>query len=71
MTDKAVVLPIEQCDLIVSVGRDGVWLRFGDNAAIHVHNVLGLDGGIIATQINRWCIDRQEQASAIRQERSL
>ena len=62
MTDTATQLPIEQCDLTVRVGRDGVWLHFGKNAAIHVHNTLGQGGGICATQINHWCLDRQAQA---------
>lgn len=63
---KAVELPIEQCDLKVRVGRDGVWLEFGANAAIHVHNTLGQHGDIVARAVNRWCVARQEQAVASR-----
>lgn len=64
---KVVELPIEQCDLKVRVGRDGVWLEFGKNAAIHVHNTLGQHGGIVASAVNQWCIARQEQAAAFRE----
>jgi hypothetical protein len=63
----AVELPIEHCDLKVRVGRDGVWLEFGRNAAIHVHNSLGERGGIVAHAVNQWCIARQAQAEALRE----
>lgn len=55
-------LPIQDCDLKVRVGLDGVWLHFGNNAAIHVHNSLGGGRGIVESQIDKWCIARQEQA---------
>lgn len=58
-------LPIQDCDLEVRVGRDGVWLHFGKNAAIHVHNQLGGGHGIIESQINKWCIERQKQAETV------
>lgn len=61
--EKNITLPINECDLEVRVGRDGVWLHFGDGAAIHVHNTLGRGGGIIERNINKWCIARQEQAA--------
>jgi hypothetical protein len=54
-------LPIEDCDLEVRVGTDGVWLHFGKHTMIHVHNVLGGGHGIIQKQIDQWCIDRQNQ----------
>lgn len=62
--DKAVELPINECDLKVRVGRDGVWLEFGPYATIHVHNTLGQSGHIVAHNINKWCLARQEQANA-------
>lgn len=61
---KAIELPINECDIKVRVGRDGVWLEFGKYAAIHVHNTLGHTGSIIARNINEWCVARQEQADA-------
>lgn len=63
---KAVELPIEQCELTVRVGSDGVWLEFGKNAVVHVHNTLGQQGGIAALLVNQWCVARQEQAAALR-----
>ena len=72
MTDKETntELPIQDCDISIRVGRDGVWLHFGDYAAIHVHNTLGDKSGIMAAQINKWCIDRQEQAKQIDNDNS-
>lgn len=63
--ETSIEIPIKDCDLKVSVGRDGVWLHFGDNAMIHVHNVLGSGRGIIESNIDKWCLERQKQAEAI------
>ena len=62
--DKAIELPITECDLKVQVGTDGVWLHFGQYAAIHVHNTLGQTGVVIGGNINKWCLAREEQANA-------
>ena len=65
MSNTNTQLPIQDCDLEVRVGRDGVWLHFGNYAAIHVHNTLGGGHGIIQKQIDEWCVSRQEQAKQI------
>lgn len=62
MGTKPVNLPIDRCELSVSVGDEGVWLHFGKYATIHVHNVLGKGDGIIQRRINEWCIKRQAEA---------
>ena len=64
--DKATELPIQDCDLTVTVGTDGVWLHFGAYSAIHVSNTLGGRQGVIGGNISRWCIEREEQAKQIR-----
>ncbi len=61
--EQNIKLPIQDCDLEVRVGRDGVWLHFGKYAVIQVHNVLGGGHGIVEKQIDKWCIDRQNQAT--------
>lgn len=62
MTNTSIKLPIGDCDLEVRVGHDGVWLHFGHDVAIHVHNVLGQRHGIIDRNINAWCAARQYHA---------
>ena len=66
--DKSIDLPITDCDITITVGRDGVWLHFGQYTTIHVHNTLGQDGSIISKNINKWCIERQAQAQQIRDD---
>lgn len=67
--DKATELPIQDCDLTVSVGRDGVWLHFGAYSAIHVSNTLCERPGVIGKNIAEWCVAREEQAKQIRADR--
>jgi hypothetical protein len=62
---NSIELPIQDCDLKVMVGTDGVWLHFGNYTMIHVHNKLGGSHGIIESHIDKWCVDRQNQARAI------
>jgi hypothetical protein len=66
---SAIKLPIEDTNIEVRVGSDGVWLHFtanGRQCAIHAWNVLG-DGsrGISASTIHDWCLERQGQALKI------
>ena len=67
---NAIELPIEDCDLTVAVGRDGVWMYFGPFTAIHVSNSLCERRGIIGSNITKWCVDREEQAKQIRADNS-
>lgn len=62
---KSIELPIQECDLRVTVGRDGVWLHFGKYTCIHVHNKFHETGHIIAGQIGIWCKEREEQAQLL------
>jgi hypothetical protein len=63
MTDKALELPIQDCDIKVTVGRDGVWLHLGPYAMFHVANTLGQDGHIIGGNVRKWVLAREEQAN--------
>lgn len=60
--DKSVELPIQSCDVRVTVGRDGVWLHLGEHTMFHVASTLGNTGGVIGSNVNKWVIARQQQA---------
>jgi hypothetical protein len=70
---NAIELPIAECEISVSCGRDGTWLHFrastGKSAAINV-DALVKDGnyGIIKRAITDWCADRQSDAKKIAED---
>lgn len=63
--DKATELPIQDCDITIRVGRDGVWLSLGAHTAFHVMNTLGDGGHIIGNNVAKWCVEREQQAKEI------
>lgn len=63
--DKSIELPIQECDIKITVGRDGVWLHIGEYSMHHVMNTLGGDGHVIGGNVAKWCLARQEQAKKI------
>ena len=66
MTEYATELPIQDCDIKINVGRDGVWLMLGPYTCFHVMNTLGRNGRVIENQVAKWCIEREEQAKQVR-----
>lgn len=63
--NKSVELPIENCDLKVKVGTDGVWLHFGEYVCVHVANSLGGGTTVINSQLRKWILARQDQAKEL------
>lgn len=68
MTDKAIEIQPDTANIRINVGRHGVWLFLkasnGQEAGINVPH-LAESGGIIASAIRHWCIDREDQARSI------
>ena len=64
--EHAIELPIDECNITVKVGRDGVWMHFTDAegrlASVHIYNCLGNRNGIIGSTIAAWVEEREEQA---------
>ena len=69
--DQATDIPLPECELRVTCGRDGVWLHLlassGKAAALHFNSISAAGGtGVIAAAIRDWCTDRQKQTEQIR-----
>lgn len=64
--ERSVELPIQDCDIKITVGRDGVWLHLGKYTGFHVANSLGQGSSIISSQLSKWIVERQEQAKGIK-----
>ena len=66
--ERSTEIPLDDCNLSISCGRDGTWLHFdaasGKSAAINVD--LMDHGHIIGAALRDWCADRQKQAEQIR-----
>ena len=68
--ERATEMPMNDCGLMINVGRDGTWLHFtaksGKSAGINVENwANSKDGGITAQTLRDWAADRREQAASI------
>lgn len=67
MTDeKAFEVPMNDCGLTITTGRDGSWLHFssksGLHASINIEVMAEERRSIISAALKHWCEDRQEQA---------
>lgn len=65
---RTIELPIQDCDITVRVGRDGVWISLGPNTGFHVMNNLGKTGHIIGRKVAEWCDEREKQAEQVRKD---
>ena len=73
--ERATDIPIYDCGMRITCGRDGVWLHFssesGVSASLNVLNMASLEnGGVIGRGLLNWCEDRQKQAEQIRADNS-
>jgi len=67
--ERATDIPMDDCGISITCGRDGTWLHFsaasGKYASINVEN-MSRGGDMIDIALLSWCEDRQKQAAQIR-----
>ena len=70
--DKSTTIPLDDCAMTISVGRDGTWLNFsaanGKHASIRVESLAENSVHIIGAALLGWCEDRVVQADQIRKD---
>lgn len=63
----AIEIPLEDAELTINSGRDGVWLHFkasnGQSASINVDNMAVGRGGITGSALSCWCDDQRLRAA--------
>lgn len=68
--ERAIDIPMDDCNFWINCGRDGTWLHFdastGKSASINAEILAERQGTIIGNALADWCNDRQKQAQQIR-----
>lgn len=72
MMEKAIEIPLGDCGLSITSGRDGCWLHFstldGKHTSINVEDMVNNYRGIIGRSLLYWCAERHTQAAKIRED---
>lgn len=67
--EKAIEIPLDDCGLSVTVGRDGTWLHFtatsGTACSFNMEIQAEREGKLFGKTIADWCEDRRKQAKEI------
>jgi hypothetical protein len=68
--DKCIEIPMDDCNIVINVGLDGVWLHFSSSKGLSTSlniDVMGNEkgGGIISRGLLAWCNDMRSKANQI------